>query len=135
MPVLTNPPKGSDPTWVMFISLPCIVAASVLAGLSESALAGFAILFATCLLLDLSPAGRALRGRRSSKLAAKGYGRQGRATLAGVELAGGVGALILFALATAEPRSAGFGAALAGLFVASSISTWRIRAELRETVS
>ena len=126
--------KARDPAWAMFIWLPCILAALVLAVQIDSVWSAFGILFGTCALLDFTPVGATIRRRNAEKLVARGYGKRGFAGLATVELAGGLGILLLLALALGDPANFSFGAGFAGLLIAQSISTWRMRAELREPI-
>ncbi|MFL9841984.1 hypothetical protein ABS767_13500 [Sphingomonas sp. ST-64] len=122
-----------DPTWAMFVWIPCALMAFVLAIWIENVWNAFAIMLGICMLLDFSPVGAAIRGRNAEKLVVRGYGKRGVAKLAALELAGGLVILVLLALKLGDPDNFAFGAAFAGFFIAQSISTWRLRAELRET--
>jgi len=131
----TSSPNASDPAWAMFVWLPCVFAALVLVIWIDSAWSAFAIMFGICALLDFTPAGATIRGRNAEKLAGRGYGKRGVAKLAALELAGALGILLLLALKLGDPEYFSFGAGFAGFFIAQSISTLRMRAELRETVA
>lgn len=134
-PVSANPSQGSDPTWAMFVWLPCILAAMALAVSIDNIWGAFTVVFALCVLLDVTPVGKAIRGRDSGKLIAQGYSKRGVAVLAAIHLAAGLGGLVLLVFGPVDPEYLGLGAGFAGFFIAQSLSTWRMRAELRETVA
>jgi hypothetical protein len=119
----------------MFVWLPCVLAALVLAIGIDSVWSAFAIVFGICALLDFTPVGAAIRGRNAEKLVAQGYSQRSIAELAAIHLASGLGILAFLMLGSVWPGYAGFGAGFAGFLIALSISTWRTRAELRETVA
>ncbi|HEY0623904.1 hypothetical protein [Sphingomonas sp.] len=127
--------NAGDPTWAMFVWFPCVLAAFALTIWIDNVWGAFAIMFGICTLLDFTPVGVAIRGRNAEKLVAQGYSRRGVAELAAIYLVAGLGLLVLLVLGPVRPDYFSFGAAFAGFFIAQSISIWRLRAELRETVS
>lgn len=130
-----SPPKAGNPAWAMFVWLPCVLMAFVLAIWIDNVWSAFAIMFGICALLDFTPVGAAIRGRNAQKLAAQGYSLRGVTELAAIFLVNGLVILALLVLGPVRPDYFVFGAAFAGSFIAQSISTWRLRAELRETVA